>query len=195
MTPSVAVFIDYQNMHASGHELYCDFGSPIHECLLDPLLLAQRIVAKRAPGGDLVKVFAYRGRPNPRKEPRLASANDKQFSAWIKDPRVDVVRRDLRYPRDWGEPGCVERPREKGVDVKLAIDVVQTALADTYDVLIMATRDTDMEPVAEMIRDRRLGHLEIAGWDGASRLKVRGIWHHTLDVEDFAAARDTRAYQ
>lgn len=29
MAPSVIVFIDYQNVHKSGHETYCSFGEEI----------------------------------------------------------------------------------------------------------------------------------------------------------------------
>lgn len=111
--PQVTVFIDYQNTHQTSHETYMPYGAEVHESLLDPLLLAERLTSKRAPGGVLREVRVYRGQPDPSREPVLASYNDKQFDAWKSDPRVMIRRRTLRYPSDWGEPTCREKAREK----------------------------------------------------------------------------------
>lgn len=194
MAPKVVVFIDYQNAHQSAHEAYTGFGTPIHEALIDPLLLAERIIAKRAPGGDLLQVRVYRGKPDPRKEPKLASYNDKHFNAWVKDPRVTMIRRTLRYPDDWDQPECIERPREKGIDVALAIDMVRLASEKRFEVGILFSRDTDLAPAVETIRDHRLAHVETAGWDTASRLRVSRVYHHSLTSEDFEEVRDKRYY-
>lgn len=194
MTPRVGFFVDYQNAHASGHERYCGAFDRMHECLLDPLKLAQQIIKRRAPGGEIAEVRVYRGKPDTRKEPFLASANDRQFSAWVQDRRVNVIRRPLRYPNDWGEPDCIEKPREKGIDVQLAVDLVRLAYENAFDVYIVFSRDTDLLPPIEMLRDHRLGHVEVAGWDGSSRLRLHKLWYHELDEDDFIAARDTRAY-
>ncbi|MCR6688103.1 NYN domain-containing protein [Cellulomonas sp.] len=197
MAQTVGVFIDYQNCHHSGHERYCSQGEEVFRCLVHPLKLAERIIAKRAPGGDLKEVRVYRGRPDPRKEPTLAAANDRQAQAWSdSDPRVIVKRRPLMYPPDWF-PGSPDRPREKGVDVALAIDVVRMAYEKAFEVVIVVSRDTDLIPPIEMLRDLKLAHVEIAGWDGSSRIRVSGgrrLWYHELDEEDFVAVRDTRVY-
>ena len=137
----------------------------------------------------------YRGKPESRKEPTLASANDKHFNAWMQDERVTMRRRTLSYPQDWGKPGCVEKPREKGIDVSLAIDMVRLAFEKKYEVGILFSRDTDLLPALEMVRDLGLAHVEVAGWEGASRLRLPGLWYHELDVEDFRAVRDTRYYR
>lgn len=193
MAPRVTVFLDYQNVHKSGHEAFCQSYAPIHECLVDPLLVAEAVIAQRAPGGTLEQVRVYRGRPDPRKEPRLASANDQQMSAWIKDDRVLVKRRALRYPEDWFA-GSDERPQEKGIDVSVAIDMVRLAYENTYDVGILFSRDSDLLPPLEMIRDLKLAHVETAGWAGTTRIGGRGVYHHTLDQAVFEQVRDTRYY-
>lgn len=194
MAPRVVVFVDYQNAHASGHKLYCDAFDPIYNCLIDPLKLGELLVHRRAPGGTLTEVRVYRGRPDPRKEPTLTAANDKHFDAWKSDIRVMVKRRPLMYPEDWGEAGCVERPREKGIDVSLAVDMVRLAYEKKYDVGILFSRDTDLKPALEMVRDLKLAHVEVASWDGASILRLPGVYRHTLDGDDFVAVRDTRYY-
>jgi uncharacterized LabA/DUF88 family protein len=194
MSPKVTVFIDYQNTHQTAHETYMPLGTEIYDSLLDPGALAERLVSKRAPGGVLHQVRVYRGKPDPRKEPLLASFNDKHFDAWKCDPRVIIRRRTLRYPSDWGEPGCTERPREKGIDVELAIDLVRLAVCGDIEVGIVLTRDTDLVPAIEAVRDFKWAHVETAGWDTASRLRVSGVYHHELSREDFEACRDRRYY-
>lgn len=194
MAPRVAVFIDYQNVHTSGHHRYCSPYEEVWKCLVHPSKLADRIVSKRAPGGDVVDIRVYRGKPDPRKEPTLTSANDKHFSEWIKDPRVTVKRRPLAYPANWGEDDCFEKPREKGIDVQLAIDMVRLAYEKKFDVAIVVSRDTDLLPPIEMLRDFDLAHVEVAGWDGSSRIRSAGLWYHELDEDDFMAVRDNRPY-
>ncbi len=142
--PSVTVFIDYQNAHLSGHENWCALGEQVHLCLIHPVRLAERLVACRAPGGSLTSVRVYRGRPDPRKDARAAARSDQQAHEWEQDPRVHMFRRPLWYPRNWGDRDCYEKPREKGVDVSLAIDVVRMAIRAEYEVGIIFSRDTDL---------------------------------------------------
>jgi uncharacterized LabA/DUF88 family protein len=196
VAPQVTVFVDYQNVHMSGHELFCDYGSRVADCLVHPLKLAELLVARRAPGGVLQQVRVYRGRPNPEHEPVLASYNDKHLSSWQRDPRVNVIRRMLRYPHDFGQPGCVDRPREKGIDVQLAIDVVRLGMLNKYEAAILCSRDTDLVPALEAVRDLRGPHIEVATWEGASRLRLPGkpLWCHSLTREDWEAVRDPRHY-
>lgn len=61
------------------------------------------------------------------------------------DTRLRVIRRDLNY-RGWPE----HPPREKGVDVTLAIALVESAMLNKYDVAIVFSDDTDLIPAVEM---------------------------------------------
>lgn len=197
MAPSVGVFIDYQNVHMSAHEQFCSWGESPDKCILDPLRLAETVVNKRAPGGVLAAVWAYRGRADPRKQPRLTAATDKQFQAWIQDSRVNVKRRPLRYPPDYGQQGCVEAPREKGIDVSLAVDLVRAGLEQRYDVIILMSRDTDLMPAVEMVFTLPKAHIEVATWAGATRLRSSGgqrLWCHMLSEDDWKACIDHRPY-
>ncbi|MBU2100247.1 NYN domain-containing protein [Candidatus Micrarchaeota archaeon] len=47
-----------------------------------------------------------------------------------------------------------KRKREKGVDVAIAIDVVQNALDDKYDICILFSGDSDFVPALELIIKR-----------------------------------------
>lgn len=108
----VAVFLDYENVHRTGHQQFAGVGQPLYETAVDPLLIAQRLVEKRHPGGALQSVWVYRGRPVPEYQPKSASANDVQAAAWSEDRRVHVIRRDLKY--DWNDDGTFIA-REKGI--------------------------------------------------------------------------------
>lgn len=194
MASKVTVFIDYQNTHRSGHDLYSTFAAPMEKTLIDPLKLAERVVSKRPLGGTLEHVYVFRGRPNPNYEPTLAAANEQQFSAWMKDSRVTVIRRTLQYPSDFGQPSCTEAPREKGIDVALAIKLIDLSLGGKLDVAILISRDTDFTPVLEMVTSRRLAHLEIASWADDTHLPNKHCYWHKLYEDDFLDCRDTRTY-
>ncbi|MBC9819717.1 NYN domain-containing protein [Terrabacter sp. MAHUQ-38] len=192
------MFIDYQNAHNSAHRSFCSFGDDLSDCTLDPLKVALSAIAKRAPGGDLKQVRVYRGRPDPRKEARLAQVSDRQASQWQSDARVLVKRRPLWYPQDWGQDGCVERPREKGVDVALAVDLVALATKNAFDVAMVVSRDTDLLPAIEAVFDLHGPRVEAVNWAGASTLKLtrnsQVLRGHTLSRDEWNACRDRRVY-
>ncbi|MGW5154507.1 NYN domain-containing protein [Nonomuraea wenchangensis] len=198
MTDRVEVFLDYQNVHLAAHECFAPrFGVPVHQTLVHPLAVAERIVEKRKHGGLLQGVRVFRGRPNPEHEPTPAAANDAQSAAWSRDPRVTMIRRPLNY-RGWPE----ERPREKGVDVALAISLVKTALRAEYDVAVVFTSDTDLLPAIEMAFRETKPKIEIAAWTGKNplwfpdELKMKRYlpYCHFLSEIDFEDVRDRTKY-
>ena len=196
----VAVFLDYENVHRTGHQLYAGVGQPRYETVVDPLKVAERLVQKRKNGGELQSVFVYRGRPVPEYQPKPASANDIQAAAWAEDSRVHVLRRDLKY--DFDDDGSFVA-REKGIDVALAVGLTEGALDHAFDVAIVFTSDTDLLPALELVYRRRLVHLEIACWtnakplwfpDGMRATPPRHMpYCHFLNQDDFFNARDYSA--
>jgi NYN domain len=192
------VFLDYQNVHLTAHGLFLNYGTAPHEALVHPLRLAERLVDKRRDGGQLISVRVFRGRPNPGRQPVPAAANDAQTAAWERaDDRVRVIRRDLNY-RGWPE----HPPREKGVDVALAISLVESAMLNEYDVAIVFSGDTDLIPAVEMAFRRTTPRVEIAAWAGAKPLWFpadlaagrRLPWCHFLSEQDFEDVRDRARY-
>jgi hypothetical protein len=94
MTENVAIFLDFQNVHLTGHGLYGG-GSERYRCVPDPGRLADLIASRRSRPSEAVAVRVYRGRPDPNHEPIPAAANDAQASQWSRDRRVQVLRRQL----------------------------------------------------------------------------------------------------
>lgn len=198
MASRVAVFLDYQNVHLTAHGLFMVYGTPVQDALIHPLRVADRLVSKRRGDCELTRVHVFRGRPNPGHQPVPAAANDAQTAAWERaDPRVQVVRRDLNY-RGWPD----HPPREKGVDVALAITLVETAMLNEYDAAIVFSGDTDLIPAVEMAFRRTTPAIEIAAWSGAKPLWFPGElaagrrlpWCHFLGLDDFELVRDGTIY-
>lgn len=193
---TVEIFIDYQNLHHSAHESFCAHGADVRDCLIHPMRFTIELLKKRTASTgvkdlSLAAVNVYRGMPNPRKEPRLASAASKQHAAWGRyDQRVAVHTRALRYPSDWPD----ERAQEKGVDVLLAIHLTQAAIQKRADLLIVVSRDTDLLPAVELANQLRPGGVEVATWYGQSSLRSEGVASHILGEAAFRASRDTMKY-
>ena len=198
--PRLAVLIDYQNVHLTARDTFAPVGTTPQKTLVHPLRFAEELLAARAARqGDtrqklavLEHVMVYRGVPSNAHEPRLYAASQAQRAEWSRDRRVGIWYRALRYPRHWpGEPA-----REKGVDVKLAVDLVRTAESGKFDVVVLASHDTDLEPALEAAAALGRAKIETVGWEGAKRLRIHGrrLWHTTLDAAAFVRSRDRRNY-
>ena len=58
----------------------------------------------------------------------------------------------------------VERQREKGVDVKLATDIIVGAVDDQYDTAVIISSDSDLIPAIDWIRLRKHKKVEYVGF-------------------------------
>lgn len=92
----------------------------------------------------------------------------------------------------------VERLREKGIDVKLATDIMMGAFDDQYDTAILVSSDADLIPAIDWVRGRFKKKVEYVGFsfpdgqksDTASRpllsLIARSNIQRILTREDLA---------
>lgn len=95
-------------------------------------------------------------------------------------------------------------PREKGIDVQLAIDFATFAVQGRYDVGILFSTDTDLIPALDAVYD--LGGppspiAQVAAWSGpneqARRIAATGkrnVWCNWLKQVDFDAVADPTDY-
>jgi uncharacterized LabA/DUF88 family protein len=202
---TLCVLIDYQNIHLTARDIFAPPGTLAEATVVHPLAFAEKLVEVRAASQRvstqgqvrLEAVRVYRGAPSNHHEPTLYSVAQRQRAFWTRDPRVKMIYRTLRYPNNWGSSTCHERPREKGIDVLLALDLVDLAMEGTYDIVVLATHDTDLEPAIERALHKPRSKIETAGWDGARRLKPQGqtVWHTHLSGSDYIAVRDRRTYR
>ncbi len=200
MPRRVAVFIDYQNCYRIARELFHDHEiDPAHFGNLKPMQLANLLAGKGPGAYSLVHVGVYCGIADPRRDPKTHGARQRQIEAW-KSAGVTVFARPLRYPPVWAAKAG-EKPREKGVDVKLAIDVVVMAVENIYDTAVIASCDTDLDPVVDALIElqRTIGRpnsIEALAWkDRSNRLtQVPGLAFRWLGERDYTAVRDNTDY-
>lgn len=82
------------------------------------------------------------------------------------------------------------REGEKGIDVQLALGIVEALLLGKCDVAVLISNDSDLKPVIESVgRLKGAASIETAAWytQGSPRLRVpgMGIYHHKLNQEIF----------
>lgn len=197
----VAVFLDYENVHRTGHQLYASVGQPKYDTVVDPVKIAEVVVAKRRTAGELTSIRVFRGRPVPEFQAKPASANDLQAAAWVLDSRVQLKRRDLKYEFDADRKWV--SAREKGIDVALAVSLVEGSLKEQFDVAIVFSCDTDLLPAVELAYRDTAAHIEVACWSGSKPLWFpeglrmspprRMPYCHFLSQQDFLDCRDYSA--
>jgi len=205
------VFVDGQNVFKSCRSNYSHGYA-------HPLLLAHRLLA----GRTLCGVRYYSGLHDPRINPDLHAAVSRRH-ALMRQLGLTVVERKLRYRWEWGisredqrllpDPRAhigetrtvsvspYQRPREKGIDLALGLDVVDLALKPAMDVAVIVSSDTDLCEVARMVHQmtlvagRRIS-VEAAVFNENSGpvLMDEYDYTHQLKRADFDAARDSFNY-
>lgn len=192
-------FVDGQNLF---HCAKAAFGYRFPN--YDPRALAQAVCAER--GWVCSGVRFYTGVPDP-----ADNAFWNHFwvakGAQMGREGVDVFMRPLRYRNktvrlpDGTEHSFLDGD-EKGIDVRIALDVIRLAMKRRYDVALLFCRDQDFSEVAEEMRiiakeqDR---WLKIASaYPYSPAYKVRGIdrtdWI-PLNRELYDRCLDTRDYR
>ncbi|WP_157118472.1 hypothetical protein [Corynebacterium sphenisci] len=112
-------------------------------------------------------------------------------------------------PHPGGGPGH-GRPVEKGIDVLCALEVIRQCRRDGVDLVILASRDTDLIPVLDEAFDRHqedpdhCAKIETVTWyDRGSRRWYHGhlrpsgnrrIWNTNLDRRVYEASLDRRPH-
>jgi len=94
---------------------------------------------------DLVRIYYYDGATDPRNDAARRKAEDLYFDR-IRRMEYCEVRLGRLIP-------TAEGPRPKGVDVRLAIDMVAKASDGQYDTAVLLTGDDDFADVATEVRD------------------------------------------
>lgn len=137
MAERTVVFLDWQNVYRRARGAFCSELDDNVEGQVDPFGLASLLVS-RTPGRELTEVRIYRGIPTNKNDPQGYAANRRHTAAWMRrTPHPHVYLRALQYIE--GLP-----PREKGIDVRLAIDFTMMAVNREYEVGIVCSSDTDL---------------------------------------------------
>lgn len=199
MAEQVVVYLDWQNVYMRARNSFHAPHDPFTKGQVDPLDLARLLTSKGLDGDrELKQVRIYRGIPDQKFDPRAYAAARRQMSKWSRNLRVEIIARTLHYPADW--PNCAESPREKGVDVSLAIDLVAMGIGGEYDTAIVMSSDQDIAPAVEYVASNRdlAARVEVAAWRGGNgrrpnriNTKTRVFGHWLTDQDYWGVADET----
>ena len=196
----VMVFVDYENMYRCARSEFDLTAGHFWPHRLGQQLVQIRNSNQPDRPSYLADVRVYRGLPDARLQPDSNAANQAQTTAWTKacpiDVNLTVMRRPLKYPSEFPK----RRPQEKGVDVALAVDLVQLTYQGAYDVAIVCSHDSDLAPALDVVTSVKTvhHHLEVASWAKYRRISLSSDaklpWCHRLDQADFDAVADGTDY-
>jgi uncharacterized LabA/DUF88 family protein len=178
--PSVkrtVVFIDGQNLYHCVRETF-KYSHPNY----DVMKLAHETCGLR--GWNVSEVRFYTGFPDAKDDAQWNQFWTRKLLA-IKRQGVHVYSRALRY-RDkaikisGGTTLTTRVGEEKGIDVRLAIDIIRLAHRNAYDVALVFSQDQDLSEVADEVRlisreQRRWIKMACAFPHVAGCLNERGI--------------------
>ena len=196
----LAVFIDYQNAYRGARAAFGAANISNHIVgQFDPTKLAKLIASvhpsyQGANLRKLVEIWVYRGLPGSSQSPTGYAAARKQLSRWknvagASGPRLITCTRPLDYRT--GEP------REKGIDVLLALDLAFGAANGNFDVVVLFSGDSDLLPALERAHSFGVA-CEAASWAGGGRRlpkKSYISWEHRLQQRDYDQVHDPFDYR
>jgi uncharacterized LabA/DUF88 family protein len=119
----------------------------------DPKALAERIIGAR--GWTLLKTFFYTGIPDPTDNPFWNHFWTAKMAV-MGTRGIQTFSRSLRYRNQTvrlpdGSSTTILVGEEKGVDVRLALDVVRMARETLYDVALIFSQDQDLSEAADEV--------------------------------------------
>ncbi len=143
-------FFDGQNLF---HHAKAAFGySYPNYC---PLSLASKVCT--AGGFNLHEIRFYTGVPSARHNPTWNRFWSSKLLA-LSHMGIKTFSRELRYRKKTirlsdGIDYCVTMAEEKGVDVRIAIDIVRLVRKRQVDVVLIFSQDQDFSEVADEVRE------------------------------------------
>ena len=143
-------FVDGQNLF---HNVRNAFGYTYPN--YDVLKLSQALCA--AKGWQFERVQFYTGIPSAAESPLWHTFWTKKLAAMGRIPKVEVYSRSLVYRNKTVDvPGFGQHTflagEEKGIDVRLALDVLDAAHRDEFDVALIFSQDQDLSELAGLLR-------------------------------------------
>lgn len=192
----LALFVDYQNCYRGARSAFFHDDDPAPRGQVRPRQLGMRLAERGEVRRVLVGVFVYRGLPSSSRDSKGFGAAERQIAHWQRESLVRAWSRPLNY-RD------PSRPQEKGVDVKIAVDMVTMAMRDEFDIAVLFSNDTDFVPAIESVMNIKGSDLacEVATWvpsDGRRikpiQLAGRRLWVNRLSRADYNRVEDNTDY-
>jgi len=144
------VFVDGQNLYRAAKDAF-GYNYPNY----DIKLLSKKICSSR--GWSLTDIYFYTGIPDPQDDTFWHNFWSKKLS-YMGRMGIKLFARSLRYHnKDFVCPSCNKTytslvGHEKGVDVRIALDVIRLAHEKKYDIAVILSQDQDLSEVADEVR-------------------------------------------
>jgi uncharacterized LabA/DUF88 family protein len=147
--PKAIAFFDGQNLYHSVKRIF-GYTYPNY----NPKKLSQQICAKQ--DWQLAQTRFYTGIPRASESPFWNHFWRMELAKLGVDPDIHVFSRDLHYRNESielpnGQKYSARVGREKGIDVRIAIDIIRLAYRRLYDVALIFSQDQDFAEVAAEI--------------------------------------------
>lgn len=142
-------FFDGQNLFYAAKHAF-GYGYPNY----DPLALAGAVC--RDQGWDLTGVRFYTGLPSATDSPHWNHFWTAKLAV-MGTRGIHVFTRPLKYrnrtvPLPGGGQTSILIGQEKGIDVRIALDIVRMARKNEYDVALLFSQDQDLSEAADEVR-------------------------------------------
>jgi uncharacterized LabA/DUF88 family protein len=149
---SAAVYIDGGNTYRR----LKDLGIPENSRRFDYSTFVRHLVGKRNLISKRYYVGIVRNFDNSEKGARMEKSQQK-FLNNLRDEGFDIKPGRIMYDG-------TDRIREKGVDVKLSVDLVIGAVDNLYDTAVVVSSDTDLIPAIKYVRSAKNKIIEYVGF-------------------------------
>ncbi len=139
-------FIDGQNLFHSAKEAF-GHKYPNYEVKK----LSEKVCELKK--WQLTGITFCTGTPDEKVDPYWHAFWKNKLAAMGRVPEIEVFSRKLQYSnasRDDSTPILVGR--EKGIDIRIALDVTRAAIENLCDVVVIFSQDQDLSEVAEEVR-------------------------------------------
>jgi uncharacterized LabA/DUF88 family protein len=142
-------FFDGQNLYQHAKDA---FGH--HHPNYDPIKLHNYVCEQNGWKPNLVRF--YTGVPDPIETEMWAGYWSNRVLA-MKRAGIVVTTRPIRYRKETvvvdGVSKTVTTPQEKGIDVRLALDIVSFARKKNFDVAVVFSQDQDLQEIVQEVHD------------------------------------------
>ncbi len=145
-------FFDVQNLFRHAKDAYqITPGDGYHHPNFDPLKLHAKVAQALGFKPNLTRF--YTGVP-PLSESEMWSGYWSNRVLALKRSGIIVETRKLRYHTETLLDGSIQKvPQEKGIDIRISLDLVRCARKKEYDVAIIFSQDQDLSEAVKEVKD------------------------------------------
>ncbi|MBI4136394.1 MAG: NYN domain-containing protein [Candidatus Vogelbacteria bacterium] len=153
----IVVYIDGGNTYRKLKEL----GIPQRDKRFNYSAFVSHLVGERVLISKRYYVGIVKNHDNSKKGDDMVKSQQK-FLSGLENEGFTIKRGRIMYDGS--------RIREKGVDVKLSVDLVIGAADDLYDAAIIVSSDTDLIPAIQYVRNGKNKQVEYIGFANSPSL-------------------------